>query len=119
MDKKPNCRICFESDSSEKLLLNTCACRGNQIAIHKECLIKVSDSAMELGNPEALIMCGMCKQEYVGEACIVLAYNNYNKYKDDEDDSYNKMVTMNNLAGALCDNERYEESEQLYRKKYQ
>ena len=55
------CRICFEQQTLDNILINPCACNGTSKYVHLTCLQEWRNSSV---NPMAKIQCMECKEYY-------------------------------------------------------
>ena len=56
------CRICFEGEDENNILISPCDCKGTSKYVHLKCLKKWRDESM---NDEARKKCMECKKEYI------------------------------------------------------
>eukprot|EP00667_Euglena_gracilis_P010803 EG_transcript_11006 len=58
------CRICFEEEPEERLLVSPCDCRGSQKFVHAKCLRRWQHSIQVAGNPRHAHFCQVCQRKF-------------------------------------------------------
>ena len=62
LDENPECRICYEGEKLNDILISPCKCKGTSKYIHKSCLSKWRNLNID---GDAYKKCMECKQAYI------------------------------------------------------